>query len=145
MVSGAAALIKLAHPTWTPDQVKGALMLTAAPNATPGDFSYGVGALKAAQAAAVQNPPDPNAGLNTFVKDRSTVPWFDGDGWESAASEASWESASWESASWESASWESASWESASWESASWESADWTDGMAPPGGDGIGADAIWIH
>jgi len=36
------------------------------------------------------------------------------------------------------------SWESASWESASWESASWADGNPPPGGSGVGADAIWI-
>jgi serine protease AprX len=146
MVSGAAALIKLAHPTWTPDQVKGALMVSAAPNTTnPGDFSYGVGAMKAARAATVQNPPNPNQALLQFVNDPTTTPWFDGDAWETAASgNASWESASWESASWESASWESASWESASWESASWESATWVDGIAPPGSDAVGPDAIWL-
>jgi serine protease AprX len=145
MVSGAAALIRQAHPTWTPDQVKGALMLTAAPNPTPGDFSYGVGALRAAQAAAVVDPPNPNAALWTFVHTtQNAVLRFDRDAWQTAASDASWESASWESASWESASWESASWESASWESASWESASWADGTAPPSDSGVGADAIWI-
>jgi serine protease AprX len=146
IVSGAAAQIKLAHPTWTPDQIKGALMVSAAPNPVAGDFSYGVGALRAAQAIAVTNPPNPNLALWQYVKpNQYNVLRFDRYAWQTAASNASWESASWESASWESASWESASWESASWESASWESASWADGNPPPSDNGVGADAIWIQ
>jgi hypothetical protein len=135
VVSGAAANLLAEHPDWTPDQVKGALMLTtsAMPNAVPG--SAGVGEVDAGKAVAVDDPPNPNAALNEFVvpdPEGGSVPVFDGASWTSAAKNnelwdaASWTSASWTSASWTSASWTSASWTSASWTSASWTSASWT-------------------
>src|SRR5207248_9801331 len=45
VVSGAAAEILAAHPTWTPDDVKGALMLTAQPAPAAAARSVGVGEL----------------------------------------------------------------------------------------------------
>ena len=39
IVSGAAALILAKNPNWTPDKVKGALMLTARPTAAASMFS----------------------------------------------------------------------------------------------------------
>jgi serine protease AprX len=130
VVSGAAAQILAAHPDWTPDQVKGALMLAAAPTAATGN-ALGVGELRASDAAAVSNPPNPNAGLNQYVvSDGSGSRTFDAASWSSAAqANASWNSASWNSASWSSASWSSASWSSASWSSASWASASWASGQ----------------
>jgi serine protease AprX len=129
VVSGAAAVLLALHPNWTPDQVKGALMLTANPTAAP-SWSLGVGEVDAAKAAALTNPPNPNLALNRFlVADPAggTLPVFDAASWTSAAkADASWTSASWTSASWTSASWTSASWTSASWTSASWTSASWT-------------------
>jgi serine protease AprX len=126
-VAAAAAHILAVHPTWTPDQVKGALMLTARPakDAAPG--SVGVGVIDAAKAAAVTNPPNPNAALNRYVVSASgSGKVFDAASWANVAqSDASWASASWASASWASASWSSASWASASWASASWASASW--------------------
>jgi serine protease AprX len=128
IVSAAAAQILAAHPSWTPDQVKGALMLTARPanDAAPG--SVGVGVIDAGKAVAVTNPPNPNAALNKYVVSASggSGKVFDAASWASVAqSNASWASASWASASWASASWSSASWASASWASASWASASW--------------------
>jgi len=128
VVSAAAAHLLALHPGWTPDEVKGALMLTArnAPLATPG--SLGVGIVNAAAAAAVSSPPNANAALNQFVVqagDGSGL-MFDTASWANVAqADASWASASWASASWASASWSSASWASASWASASWASASW--------------------
>ena len=128
IVAGAAAQVLAVHPDWTPDQVKGALMLTAkpVPSAEPG--SLGVGIVDAAKAAAVTNPPNPNAALNEFVVSTSgdSGKSFDAASWANVVqSDASWASASWASASWASASWASASWASASWASASWASASW--------------------
>ncbi|MGH3023814.1 MAG: S8 family serine peptidase [Gaiellaceae bacterium] len=128
IVAGAAAQVLAVHPEWTPDQVKGALMLTAksAPSAQPG--SLGVGIVDAAAAAAVTDPPNPNAALNQFVTEggHGSSRAFDAASWANVAqSDASWASASWASASWASASWASASWASASWASASWASASW--------------------
>jgi serine protease AprX len=129
IVAGGAAVLLALHPNWTPDQVKGALMMTvkATPAATPN--SIGVGEVDVARAAALVNPPNPNAGLTPFiVTDLLTGgKSFDAASWTSAALlGASWTSASWTSASWTSASWTSASWTSASWTSASWTSASWT-------------------
>jgi serine protease AprX len=129
VVSGAAAILLALHPSWTPDQVKGALMLTASPTSAP-SWSLGVGEIDAAKAAAVTSPPNPNLALNRFLVADPTggsLPVFDAASWTSAAkADASWTSASWTSASWTSASWTSASWTSASWTSASWTSASWT-------------------
>jgi serine protease AprX len=126
IVAGAAAQILARHPDWGPDEVKGALMLTANYLAVPGLQSAGVGEVDAAIAASLDfTPPNPNENLNAFVTtDPATgAKMFDQASWAGAvAANPSWTSASWESASWDSASWESASWESASWDSASWES-----------------------
>ena len=127
LVAGAAAQLLALHPSWTPDQVKGALMASAARTSASRD-SLGVGELDAQAAAAVQDPPNPNLSLRHFVADGV----FDAEGWATAAhndpawNDASWSSASWTSASWSSASWSSASWSSASWSSASWSSASWS-------------------
>jgi len=129
VVSGVAAQLLAVHPSWTPDQVKGALMLTARPLPGAAPLSVGVGEIDAAAAAAVQNPPNPNEGVDAFVQqDASGSPYFDADAWKAAVTnDASWTSASWTSASWTSASWTSASWTSASWTSASWTSSALTD------------------
>jgi serine protease AprX len=126
-VAGAAALILAEHPTWTPDQVKGALMVSAdaTPAATQG--SLGVGELDVAAARAVTNPPNPNAGLDQFLKtDAAGATVFDSAAWQSAAqSNAAWNSAAWGSAAWSSAAWGSAAWSSAAWSDAAWGSAAW--------------------
>jgi serine protease AprX len=143
VVSGIAADLLALHPTWTPDQVKGALMLTAAqPGPSTGAYALGVGEVQASAAAAVTSPPNPNAGLDQFlVSDSNGGLTFDAASWSSAAqANASWNSASWNSASWNSASWSSASWNSACWSSASWNSASWSSGQTT---DGVLPDASW--
>jgi serine protease AprX len=128
VVAAAAAQVLARHPDWSPDQVKGALMVSAkdTPSATRG--SLGVGMVDAARAAAVLDPPNPNAALNQFVvvAGDGSGPAFDAASWANVAqSDASWASASWASASWANASWASASWANASWASASWANASW--------------------
>ncbi len=128
IVAAAAAQVLARHPEWTPDQVKGALMVSArdTPSATLG--SLGVGMVDAFAASAVVAPPNPNAALNQFVGSAGdgSGPVFDAASWANVAqSDASWASASWASASWASASWANASWASASWANASWASASW--------------------
>ena len=128
VVAGAAANILAAHPNFTPDQVKGALMLTAKGLQKLGGAG-GVGVVQAEDAVKLNNPPNPNLVLDSFVvppAGGSSSVSFDAASWNSAAqASASWNSASWDSASWNSASWNSASWDSASWDSASWDSASW--------------------
>jgi serine protease AprX len=118
VVSGLAANILGAHPDWSPDQVKGALMLTATPlrNAVPNSIGVGEANIQKALDPRLIAPPNPNLALNAFlVPDPagSSQPIFDAASWSSvASSNASWSSASWSSASWSSASWSSASWSS---------------------------------
>ena len=129
VVSGAAAYLLALHPDWTPDQVKGALMLAAKPetSATPG--SVGVGLVDVGAAGQVSSPPNPNLALDQFVRpdpNGGSLPVFDTSAWQTTAlADPTWDAASWGSASWGSASWGSASWGSASWGSASWGSASW--------------------
>jgi serine protease AprX len=130
VVSGAAALVLAEHPSWTPDQVKGALMLTARATPRSTDGATGVGEVDANAAADVNVPPNPNASLAQFVvpdPDGGPVPVFDEATWTSAAqADATWDAATWTSATWTSATWTSASWTSASWNAATWTSATWT-------------------
>ena len=136
VVAGIAAHILALHPAFTPDQVKGALMLAASPAGAAAPNSLGVGVVRGSAAVAITDPPNPNLALNRFVvSDPDTGGlMFDAASWTSAAkADASWNSASWTSASWTSASWTSASWTSASWTSASWTSASWTSGQTTDG------------
>jgi serine protease AprX len=130
IVAAAAAALLGAHPDWTPDQVKGVLMVGAAVPGRATSRSLGVGELNVEKSFRFTGtPPNPNLGLNAFLvtDSRSGATVFDAASWTSAASSsASWSSASWTSASWSSASWSSASWSSASWNSASWTSASWS-------------------
>src|SRR5439155_26321842 len=111
------------HPGWTPDQVKGALMLTAKAVTNAAPLSVGVGEIDAARANDVTNPPNPNLALNRFLvpdPNGSSTPVFDAASWGSAArSDASWGAASWGAATWGAASWVAASWGAASWGTAS--------------------------
>ena len=132
LVSGMAAALLGAHPDWTPDQVKGALMLSAVaiPKAAP--TSLGVGEANLQNAFRLTGtPPNPNAGIEQFlVPDPAgtPLPVFDGSAWINAASN---------NPSWNSASWSSASWSSASWSSASWTSDSTTDATNNARNDGV--------
>ena len=141
-VAGAAALILAQHPSWTPDQVKGALMVSAqaTPAATPG--SLGVGELNVPLARLVTNPPNPNAGLDHYVAtDTSGVPVFDSAAWQSAAlANAAWSDAAWSDAAWSDAAWASAAWSDAAWSDAAWASAAWSDAAWS---DAAWASAAW--
>jgi serine protease AprX len=129
VVSGTSAYLLALHPSWTPDQVKGALMATARPVPQAQRYQSGVGELDAFAAALKRNPPNPNKGLDRFlVPDGSGGVTFDADGWyDVARSDVSWNSVSWSDVSWSSASWSSASWADVSWSSASWSDVSWSD------------------
>jgi serine protease AprX len=134
VVSGSAAYLLALHPNWTPDKVKGALMLSARaePLATPG--SVGVGLVNLYAASNVSGPPNPNVALNAFLTadpSGGSIPVFNTSAWQTAAKanpawdQAAWGSAAWGSAAWGSAAWGSAAWGSAAWGSAAWGSAAW--------------------
>jgi serine protease AprX len=131
IVAGAAAQLLIAHPDWSPDEVKGALMVTARPADLADRHSLGAGLVNARSAIRVTRPPNPNRALLRFLIDDPAggpVPVFDPASWDSAShSDASWDSASWADASWADASWTDASWADASWADASWADASWAD------------------
>ncbi|HYZ20148.1 MAG TPA: S8 family serine peptidase, partial [Gaiellaceae bacterium] len=139
IVSGAAALLSMAHPTWTPDQIKGALMQRARyiPEAPPG--SAGVGEINASKSTLLVGPPNPNRALNQFVKTNlvTGVREFDGAAWKAAArASVSWDSVSWSDVSWTDVSWTDVSWADVSWSDVSWSDVSWADVLAA-------ADVSW--
>src|SRR5919198_69593 len=131
VVAAAAEYVLAMHPSFTPDQVKGALMVAAVAPPAAAPNSLGVGEIKADKAAAVSSPPNPNLVLNKYVVSDpagGSGRVFDAASWANAAkADASWNTASWASASWSTASWNTASWASASWSTASWATASWSD------------------
>jgi serine protease AprX len=129
VVSAAADYVLAMHPTWTPDQVKGALMVSAAdPTGYTGGGAMGVGEVAADPATKADGTANPNAGLDQFVITDSTtgLQTFDTNTWyTTAVSNPSWDTMSWSSQSWASATWSSQSWASMSWSSQSWASQSW--------------------
>ncbi len=130
VVAGAAAQILARHPNWTPDQVKGALMMTARrltdDEVPPG--SAGVGEVNAWRASMVTNPSNPNQALNRFLASDSATGGtvFDAVSWADAARE----SVSWDSVSWADVSWTDVSWADVSWSDVSWADVSWADVLA---------------
>jgi len=144
IVSAAAAYVLAAHPEWTPDDVKGALLVSAEKAGKAVSGSLGVGSLDARGAQRVSKAPNPNRALNRFLINDpagSAYPVFDAASWDSAAkADVSWDSASWADAAWTDASWDSASWADASWSDASWADASWADASWA---DASWADVAW--
>jgi serine protease AprX len=135
VVAGAAAQVLAKHPTWTPDQVKGALMLKArfVPEEGLGGAA-GVGEVNASRAAGVTDPPNPNAALNRYlVPDPAGTasPVFDSVSWTDVArANVSWDSVSWADVTWSDASWSSVSWADVTWSDVSWADVTWSDVLA---------------
>jgi serine protease AprX len=127
IVAGIAADILILHPTLTPDQVKGALMVAARP--VPGaGRAAGVGEVYAPAAAAVDSPPNPNAALDRFlVPDPAGGSAFDDAAWLAAVqASADWDAISW-SDGWRGAAWSLVSWSDVSWSDVSWSDVSWSD------------------
>ena len=136
VVAGAAAQIIAKHPEFTPDQVKGALMVSTKPVPDAALGSVGVGELQMSRASLVRTPPNPNKALNQFLMadpSGDPLPVFNGVSWfDVAKSNVSWDSVSWDSVSWTDAAWSVVSWADVSWDSAaindvSWLDVSWTD------------------
>jgi serine protease AprX len=144
VVAGAAAQLLARHPAWTPGMVKGALMVSAKPMPLVGTRAGGVGELDVVSAAALESAPNPNAGLNQFLRPDpagGSVPVFDAAAWADAAwtdaawndaawTDAAWTDAAWTDAAWADAAWTDAAWTDAAWAEAAWTDAAWTDGAA---------------
>jgi len=130
VVAGTVAQMLVRHPSWTPDQVKGALMRTARAVHNGNPKAAGLGEIVASRAAATNIAPNPNLGLDQYLKSATSGGGqvFDAQSWASAAkANMSWNSMSWNSQSWSDMSWTDQSWASMSWTDMSWNSMSWTD------------------
>jgi serine protease AprX len=122
MAAGAAAQILARNPGLSPDQVKGALMLTARylPTQDPG---AGVGEIDIAAAAKVSSPPNPNANLYQFVSGGS----FDAEAWAAHVSvNSNWTASNWTASNWVSSNWTASNWVASNWTASNWVSSNWT-------------------
>src|SRR5205823_10648357 len=135
VVAGIAAKLLALHPTWTPDQVKGALMSTAHQLNVPNTLATGVGEVDELGAARLAAPPNANAALDRFVVADSTAPGG------TSFSDQSWASAAQADQSWASQSWSDQSWASQSWSDQSWVSQSWSDSSQA---DAALADQSWV-
>jgi len=127
VVAGAAAALRAQNPGWTPDQVKGALMLSATKEPIA-DRAVGVGDVNISAASArTAAPPNPNASLDRYLTkaaDGTTI--FNATAWQSAAlASPTWDTAAWSDAAWSSAAWSSVAWSDVAWADAAWASATW--------------------
>ncbi len=156
VVSGLAALILQAHPTWTPDQVKKVLTSTAVPLTNVPVTLQGAGRVQG-QAASDAFPGLPiqqvavSSATGTLAASRGSstpitiscagqpvvltgevtswcAPWS-GAAWTSGAwTSGAWTSGAWTSGAWTSGAWTSGAWTSGAWTSGAWTSGAWTSG-----------------
>jgi serine protease AprX len=132
VIAGGAAQILARHPSWTPDQVKGALMATARKVAAAPVGSAGVGEVTINRAAEYdRTPPNPNRALDKFVVADPTggqTPVFDSASWKQAASgDVSWDQVSWEQTAWGDVSWDLSSWAAVSYDDVSYSDVSYSD------------------
>lgn len=153
VIAGTAAGMLGLHPEWTPDQVKGVLMLEARAYAA-GVFvataAAGVGLVAGTDSGwYVGALPNPNAGLNRFVvPDPNGGLMFDAAAWYDAAwSDKTWDAAAWSDAAWSDAAWNSAAWSDAAWSDAAWYDAAWYDAAWSDAAwfDAAWADLLWVE
>ncbi len=122
VMAGVVALVRQAHPDWSPDQVKSAITATATPIEGASPQRVGSGFVDADAAAAVAAP----VATQTFARAAATATPATTDG-ATSGNGPIWDSTSWVSTSWVSTSWVSTSWVSTSWVSTwvSWVSTSW--------------------
>jgi serine protease AprX len=149
IVSGAAAMMVAQHPTWGPDQIKGALMVTATPELLAPRGSLGVGDVNiyAAWRYARTTPPNPNAGLDKYLSTATDgTRTFNAAAWQAAATanvawdDAAWSDVAWSDAAWSSVAWSDVAWADAAWASAAYGTAAWSD---VAWSDAAWSDAAW--
>ena len=152
VVAGAAAQLLALHPDWTPDQVKGALMLTAKQSAGITNWAIGVGEVNAGRRGGTHHGAEPERGARQLPHERSRPTascstrraWVDAARSDASWADASWSDASWSDASWTDASWADAAWSDASWADASWADASWADASWADGADGDGVGPVAV-
>jgi subtilisin family serine protease len=141
VVSGVAAYLLALNPKWKPDDVKGAIMVSAKaePSATPG--SVGVGLVDVAGSGQVNKAPNPNQALDKFVHlvpGTGPIPVFDTAAWQAAAlNNPNWDGPTWNQAAWGTAAWGTGAWGSSTLaqqlasSDAAWGTAAWGTAATP--------------
>jgi serine protease AprX len=129
VISGTAADMLARHPSWTPDQIKGALMQTARAVRSGNPRSAGLGEVTATRAVSAWATPNPNRGLERYLAtDVAGGMSFDAMSWASSVkSDMSWNSMSWADQSWSDMSWSDQAWDAMSWADQSWSDMSWAD------------------
>jgi serine protease AprX len=129
IVAGAAAQVLARHPSWTPDQVKGALMASASKLPQVHGFAGGVGEVNAAAAAALGSPPNPQKNLSAFVApDANGQLQFNGDAWmATVASQTDWSETDWSETDWSETDWSETDWSETDWSETDWSETDWSE------------------
>jgi hypothetical protein len=114
MAAGVSALVLQAHRSYSPTQVKGALV--AGGRHVTGTRTPGLDA----DDALTARPARVNASL---LPSRVLLRVLIASG--QVSSGVNWDGVTWEGITWESVTWEGVTWESVSWESVTWESVTW--------------------
>jgi serine protease AprX len=150
VVSGLAADLLSAEPSWSPDRVKFALMSTAVPDASSDPTAIGAGLVNGY--AALSAPPGlanqgiaASTGLGSLQNDRGSVqiqlhhggglltgnltaqltPWNFASTLLPRFNGSSWYGSSWYGSSWYGSSWYGSSWYGSSWYGSSWYGSSW--------------------
>lgn len=107
--SGTVALISAAHPFWSPNQVKGAIV--ASGRSIPQASAKGLDAARALTTAAVANQNVLPSKLLLDMLTKSGLLKGNGITWE----DITWESLTWESITWDGIAWEDITWDGVAW------------------------------
>jgi serine protease AprX len=131
-VAAAAGQILARHPGFTPDQVKGALMVTARKMPRESGGSAGAGEINADTAAGLANPPNPNVALEKFLRPDvaggGSTPVFDSVAWSDAAkADVAWDAVAWGDVAWSDVAWGDVAWGDVAWSDVSWQDVAWGD------------------
>jgi serine protease AprX len=129
-VAGAAAQLLALHPSWTPDQVKGALIRAASKLKTAAKGSGGFGELNLARAAAIVNAPSAQDNLSKFVKVDSNTgqPYFDAAAWvDVITTQTDWSETDWSETDWSETDWSETDWSETDWSETDWSETDWSE------------------
>ncbi len=125
VVAGVAAQLLAKNPSWTPDQVKGALMRGVKPVPNAPKTSCGVGQVNAAKSASTGTPPNPNAGLNRFLssplgggKVFNAIAWTD-----AVKLDPAWNAIAWSDL----IAWSDIAWSDIAWSDIAWSDIAWSD------------------
>ena len=152
VVSGAAALVLSAHPDYTPDQVKRALMESANPLSGQTEAAQGAGEISLEEAISLDSAPRgdsaqtwaASSGSGTLQGARGSVVLtannvslnteqdIMGHAWNSTAmasaeySATSWSGGTWNGSGWSGSGWSGSGWSGSGWSGSGWSGSGWS-------------------